>query len=300
MTGEASPGYLPYPDVAILVQRLMPGPRIIAVGRDPLERAYSSYRYNYVNPAVEDMKKGKFRNRNITANQSDEYYQQFLFSFEDMIRAELVNLKDCLAPGGDAELGANEDYGHFAWAKREMNRREEVGLPPLVDLDTNCYGDKVNSTVLRIQWAEMIARHPEKILIGRTAHLTQAMIGRSLYTLPLEWWYAIFRKEDIYFMCTEELSDMSGQPMNNVAQFLGLPPYNFSTIVQGGAYNVGFNTGYDKETSWEERQQFDSSQSVTGQLPVDLEHELLEFIQPFNERLFALTGRRCDWASNNL
>jgi hypothetical protein len=83
MTGEASPGYLPYPDVAYMVRQRMPGPRIIAVGREPISRAYSSYRYNYVNPTLETMRAGKVFG--VQKSQSDAFYMSFLFSFEGTI-----------------------------------------------------------------------------------------------------------------------------------------------------------------------------------------------------------------------
>jgi len=94
MTGESSPGYLPYPEVPQVLRSKMPGPKIIVIGRDPLERSYSSYRYNYVTIAFEMMKKGKFSH--ISAGQLDDYYTRYLFSYEDMLRAEIKVLKNCL------------------------------------------------------------------------------------------------------------------------------------------------------------------------------------------------------------
>jgi len=88
MTGEASPGYMPYPDVVeSVVKRLSPDwkpssfgddedagvkawkehvrflPKIIAIVRDPITRAVSSYKYNYIEPAMKRLKSG----RGITA-----------------------------------------------------------------------------------------------------------------------------------------------------------------------------------------------------------------------------------------
>ncbi|KAI2503419.1 hypothetical protein MHU86_11048 [Fragilaria crotonensis] len=118
MTGEASPGYLPYPDVVALTKKEMPGTKIICVGRDPLGRSWSSYRYNYVNPALEIMRKGKAPG--IARNMSDEYYQKYLYSFEEMLRAELKTIKACLAPGGPGEVGARERWGREPWEGRYL------------------------------------------------------------------------------------------------------------------------------------------------------------------------------------
>lgn len=302
LTGEASPGYLPYPDVARMVkQRMGDGPRFIAVGREPVDRAWSSYRYNYVTPTLESLRKGKIHG--IKRGQSDEFYETYLFSFEDMMRAELQTLRECLAaPDGAAVLGARETWGSQPWAEKEYKRREELGLPPMVDLDLFCYGDKVSKKVPRKQWIELMERYPEKIIERQNLHLKQSFIGRSLYALPLEWWYAVFKSSDIYFVCTEELQDMSGEPLNRLGQFLGLSSYNFSDAVSQGAYNVGGHRGYNEETSWTDIEEEKGSNTTTSlaeskEIPLsdEFREELEDFIRPYNERLFELVGRRCDW-----
>jgi len=193
ITGEASPGYLPYPDVAHLAsirtattintddksghterpQRR--GPRILAIGRDPMERAYSSYRYNYRHPTLEMMKKGEFKHitgTNDTDGKPDSYYDQFLFSFEEMIRAELKALRECLAaPNGDGIVGARGKWGKRPWAKPEYERRASEKLPPLVDLDGFCYGGIVNETVFRKQWAELVRDQPYKVITKKNIHV---------------------------------------------------------------------------------------------------------------------------------
>ena len=303
MTGEASPGYLPYPDVVRLMhQRLGDGPRIIVVGREPVDRAYSSYRYNYVYPTIQSMHRGRVKG--VQRGKTDDYYLKYLFSFEDMMRAELAVLRECLAaPNGTAILGARNSYGSQPWLQNEYQRREELGLPPLADLDGHCYGDQVDSKVLRKQWIGLMEQYPDKIIQDDIVHLTQAMIGRGLYTLPLEWWYAVYKPSDIYFICTEELSDMSGEPLNRLGQFLGLSSFNFSNTVTKGAYNVGGHRGYDKETAWTELDNENENESnetslvEADEIPLseELRKEVEDFIRPYNERLFALVGRRCNW-----
>jgi hypothetical protein len=302
MTGEASPGYLPYPNVVKLVEQKMRGTKIICLGRDPLSRSWSSYRYNYVNPALEVMKMGKATN--IPGNKTDEFYQQFLFSFEDMLRAELKTLRECLNPGGPGERGAIVRWGKEPWAQRAMTRRREKRLLPLIDLDGSCYGNFVSKSVPRKQWQELVNAYPEKFINVPALHLAQAIIGRSLYVYPLEWWYEIHPRENIYFLCTEEMRDMSGEPINKVAKFLGLPSFNFSQVLKMGSYNVGNHKGYDQVTSWEtidlesrNKELVDSVES-SDSIPISAEfrREMLQFFESHNERLFQLTGRRCDWS----
>ena len=69
MTGEASPGYVAYSQVPGRVVRHLPSVRILCIVRDPAERAYSAYHYNYLSVASEPL------------------------SFEDLITAEIAFLK---------------------------------------------------------------------------------------------------------------------------------------------------------------------------------------------------------------
>lgn len=303
VTGEASPGYMPYPDVAARTARLMPGTKIVAIGREPIDRAWSSYRYNYVRPASDIMKRGEAHG--IKRGQTDEYYaEHHLFTFEEMLRAELEVLKECFAPGGPGQVESEKIYGSKSWAKAEYKRRQENGLPPLIDLDETCYGDRVSETVPRKQWAHLLEANPEKFVELPHFYLTQALLGRSLYVFPLEWWYLTFPKEDIYFICTEEMRDLSGEPINELTQFLGLPSYDFSSVVGEGMYNVGGHKGYDKEVAWDEVEKEEEEESTGDdhssngtEIPLsdEFRQELEDFIRPFNERLFELIGRRCNW-----
>jgi hypothetical protein len=304
ITGEASPGYLPYPDVVQLVKKRLPvPPRIIVIGREPVDRAYSSYRYNYVAPALEAMRGGQIVG--VQPGLSDDYYHRYLFSFEEMVQAELGILRKCLTvPNGSAVAGARSRWANQSWAEPEYSRREKLGLAPLVDLDGYCYGSKVSKSVLREQWIDLLARHPTKVIPARNVHLIQSIVGRGLYALPLEWWYAVFDHAGIYFVCTEELTDMTGEPINKVGQFLGLPSFNFSATVSRGAYNVGSHKGYDNEVSWsilENERSIGSAMTNQSAVPQEIplsdsvRRELTEFYRPYNERLFQLVGRRCTW-----
>jgi len=373
ITGEASPGYLPYPDVARDVKRVwtshktttpslsnnhnsnnnnnMVPPKIITVGREPFDRLYSSYRYNYVVPTIQHLRKkghpripsspskSKSNKKNnldeeyVELNHpDDEYYKPYLFTLEDFIRAELKQLKACLYDWGPERtyLKWKDDSAYKkAFIERRQNNNNNnnnnnndtdatttpTPAPPplLIDLDGICYGKSINKIVYREQWSQMQMEQPNKVLLNTNLHLTQALIGRSLYVLPLEWWYINFKQDgDITFVCTEELTNP--ETMNDIAGRLGLPKYDgFDAVVGEGAYNVGGHRGYDTATSWDEIQEEEgeeegsSPSSTQGTmitnnnndnvipLPDDLYQELKDFIDPLNERLFALTGKRCNW-----
>ena len=300
MTGEASPGYLPYPDVVALIQQEMAGTKIICVGRDPLERSYSSYRYNYVNPAIVKLRKGA--RRDIKRDQPESYYNQYLFSFEEMMKAELEVIQQCLQPGGIGITGAEKQWKKEKWGEKVYAARNASGEPPLVDIDGMCYGNPLSVACPRKQWLGLNAKYPEKYLDVPNVHLSQAIIGRSLYVYPLEWWYAMFPEKDLYFLCTEEMKDFSGQSLNQLGQFLGLPSHNFSSVISEGMYNVGDHQGYDKVTSWDtvedEAMHHAEELNLTAEeIPLSAEFRkvMVDFFRPHNERLFKLVGRRCKW-----
>ena len=142
----------------------MPGTKIVVIGREPIDRAYSSYRYNYVHPATDLLKRGGV-NHNIPRGKSDEYYaEHHLFTFEEMMRAELQVLKECFAPGGSGQVETEKMYGTKSWARAEFQRRKQNKLPPLIDLDETCYGDRVSKSVPRRQWQDLLEANPEKFV----------------------------------------------------------------------------------------------------------------------------------------
>jgi hypothetical protein len=263
-------------------------------------------------PTLEKMQAGGLAN--VPQGQPDEFYVPYLFTFQQLLEAELKQLQKCLAvPNGNAVTAAHQQFGSdSAWVK-EFARRNREGLPPMATLGVECYGDGTttrtgsgtksghnNAGALREQWVELERQFPEKIIINNNLHLQQSLIGRSLYVLPLEWWYSLFNQADLYFVCTEELRDLTGEPLNELGQFLGLPSYNFSSTVQKGAYNVGDHRGYDTETSWEsfeEERGNETEKEDEYTLTDDFRKELEDFIRPYNERLFQLIGRRCDWST---
>jgi len=95
-------------------------------------------------------------------------------------------------------------------------------------------------------------------------------------------------------VCSEDLKYSANEELAEVSEFLGLPDFDFTEVVSKGMYNVGENRGYYTATSW-------SSASFTGnvtdQIPLskDMKEEYLSFTRPYNERLYKLVGKRCNW-----
>ena len=361
MTGEASPGYMPYPSVVeSVVRRLSPTdwrpygstlddrdgpeawkaqvrslPKIIAIVRDPVDRARSSYKYNYVEPALSRLRAGRgvtVSGERIPPRMTDGYYRsRHLFSFEELAYAELVALRECLRSGGmgerwtHGELGASPDMFFYESLQRRNggHRYSRDDAPPLVFLDEACYSDTKHKLVPRVQWEELAAEQPNKTLALPNLHLIQSIVGRGVYALPLEWWYEVFSsnttavdngEEWIHVVCTEFLADDPQRTMADVTRFLGLPYFDFTNVTEVGRYNVDGNQGYDAITKSRDDDETnvdpDSPQPSPhkGSWSADedaadpllaisdaLMHELDRFYRPFNERLFRLIGKRCPW-----
>lgn len=148
-------------------------PKIIAIIREPLERAWSSYNYNYVDPALTRMRKGIRKNK-IPRGQTDEYYiKHFIYSFEDMISAELKILKACLEPGGWGETETKKMFERKAWTKSVYKQMEKQNST-LLDLDEVCYGERISPSVPRIQWKELVEEKPDRLINVQNLHLGKA------------------------------------------------------------------------------------------------------------------------------
>merc|ERR1712232_347240 len=100
-----------------------------------------------------------------------------LFSLEELVRAELDQLNECLFGFG---INRTRDLWYPKhWTRKEFDYREKHGSPPLIDLDEVCYGKKkVNKTVVRKQWASLQMQNPQKFIPSQQAFLIQALIGR--------------------------------------------------------------------------------------------------------------------------
>lgn len=343
MTGEASPGYMPYPSVLeMMVKRLSPSnpeddgeakgldvwkeqvrslPKIIAIVREPIQRAVSSYKYNYITPALERMTSGTALSAGgepIPGGRNELYYlKNHMFSFEELATAELKALRRCLTPGGQGEKYTRRRYATYkdSFFFETIKQRRGSNMPHLIHLDGACYKDSFSNSIPRVQWKELGKQHPNKILALPDLQLIQSIIGRGAYVFPLEWWYEVFgsnakdREERIQVVCTEDMADRPVKAMANVTKFLGLPEFDsWSDVTNVGRYNVGGHRGYDTITQLSDEEDEDGDDRSDGGDPdVDkarmdlssisdtLMSELVEFYRPYNERLFELIGKRCPW-----
>ena len=310
ITGEAFPGYLPYPNVPPSVADLLGsrirdsseghGPKIIVTVREPLSRAYSSYKYNYVRMALNQIRTELENNGGDTFYRTDEYYiKNNLLTFEEMIIAELEYLKECLLPGGKAETLSLKKYEDRVKERRNLinnNNGTDDSLYPLIDVE-QCYVDVYENTDdtphSDYHLSKLMEKYPNKIVdIPQTNHLIRSMIARGLYILSLDWWYESFLSDDIHIVCLEELSK-STKSMDDLTSFLGLPPFDYTSTLTKGRFNVGGNEGFNSLTQPDDEILSKSSSKIP--ISNEAKYQVQQFVSTYNERLFQKIGKRCSW-----
>lgn len=255
ITGEASPGYAQYVNVPARVALHLPGARILVIARDPADRAYSSYYYNYVGLAKDDA-----------------------LPFDVLTAAEIAFLEKYFAKAPGASCRHSGDA---------------PGTDCRYDLSGDCYGKSTPQE--QVGKAARAAGAGPGALPRSNQHLWRQLVGRSLYAVNLEWWYAAHAASDILLVCSEDLGDPStaAPAMDRVAAFLGLDAFDFGPVVAKGKYNAGaVHRGYGHVTSWD-----DADKRSVERPPMDAgaRAAIDAFARPFSERLFALADHRCAW-----
>ncbi|KAJ1450957.1 P-loop containing nucleoside triphosphate hydrolase protein [Pelagophyceae sp. CCMP2097] len=263
MTGESSPGYVAYSFVPPRVSQHLGAPRgggggarYLAVVRDPADRAYSSYHYNY-----------KMAHKTAA------------LPFFTLVDAEIRLLEKCFAADRtDPAKGRCPDSSPDALCRH--------------DLSEDCYNRHTVREQVGTEAAELFGNGAAAATAPANAHLWRQLVGRSLYATYLEWWYATFDAEDMLLVCLEDLFslDAASAEMDRVSAFLALPAFDFGSVL-GGKFNAGdSHAGYGAVTPWDAAPS--TARPPPEQRAVDL---VTHFAQPFNERLFDLAGHRCPW-----
>jgi len=272
MTGEASPGYMVYARVPRLVLSALPQVRIIALLREPLDRVWSSYHYNYLDV--------------LGARGEPAGLQHFA-------AVEMKVLGGCLdRQGYDPRAGS----GPNADAARAVDFVACYAAP---------HGPSLKEQLERVR-ASVAASDGDDAAAAvgfptQNSHLFRQFLGRGAYSLMLEQWYGTFAAADIAVLCTDDLAMSAtlrpppqhesgpAATMRRVAAFLGLDPFDFEATVARGKFNAAGRRGYDQVTPWDE------AKGAQGSMPNELGAALRDFYRPFNERAFELAGRRCPW-----
>ena len=271
LSGEASPGYIVYHDVPGRIHASVPGVRLLAVLRDPVDRAYSAYEYHYLRHMRETS------NIDPDARGHAEIRPRPM-TFLELAQQEIEHLKRCLD----------------AFAKAH-------GEGALVDLSDECY-KKRN---VRQQWPDSRWTTWPFVTPRKAQWVYRSMIARGRYADQLSHYFAEWGKKEhfLHVVCSEDLLEKPAQTMAAVAEFLGLPGpphFAFDKVVAKGMYNVHGAEGYEQATipdGWGENAGAAYGQRVRAAIPPEAKKVLGAYFKPHNERLFKMIGKRCRWMS---
>ena len=253
VTGEASPGYLPSSESASRTGEHLKGVRIIVLVRDPVERAYSSYKYNYVNAILGDVRARGVRSRRRRREREakvgidghmeainaelEEVDKRRLVTFEEFVDAEMDYIRKCMQGRGGEREGVMERC--FEGRDGEDPSEQWKSIPKTL----------VDERGVRI----------DRIFDTNGNHLVRSMLARGMYSSQVDVWRRHHREENVHVMCTSDLdvremgADIVGEKIDEVAAFIGLEKFDFEPAVGAiGVLNHGSKPGYERATAWDE------------------------------------------------
>lgn len=147
------------------------------------------------------------------------------------------------------------DRAHSAWGLRTMEGAETLSFEEALEREL------ARSDV---DVAEM--EDPKEV--GQ--HLRFLYLSKSLYAEQLERWYALFPREQLLIIKSEDLFEHPDAPLREIATFLGIAPW------QPGTFRT-------------------VNKAEPAPIDPDLRRRLVEYFAPHNEKLEALVGRTFDW-----
>ena len=115
--GEASHAYLTSPESPILIKEFNPDSKIIIILRDPVERAYSLYRwmlsagYEYLFPFEKALEKECSRNTDLFLNNNPQYFYNYLY-FRSGQYSEQIQRYTSIFPKKNIRIYLFEDLKH--------------------------------------------------------------------------------------------------------------------------------------------------------------------------------------------
>ena len=271
---------------------------VAVVIRDPVERAMSSYRYNYLHMIGTDGRglNGNTKKKSHTSRRKKRTKDNVPIENED---ERYNHLEAIISDSGEiissSATSASTHVTFSEFVKAEMAFLRSCADPNTKNIMKSCLTD---TSTLDAQWSNITKATPSgelKELKTHSSYLVRSMLGRGFYRNQLEGWE---REHDVKVVCVEHLTrDEGGAVLTDVADFIGLADFDFTdTLKSKGVYNYGRNTGYGRSTTWDEFER--KKRAGGGGIDENLRAELIEFYKEFGE--WDYFASRCGWSNNNL
>ncbi|GAX74882.1 hypothetical protein CEUSTIGMA_g2328.t1 [Chlamydomonas eustigma] len=226
---DASPNYMYYPSAACGVATVFPDARIIAVLRDPVQRAFSQWNMERIR-----------RDDKIPVVQTEQ--QEGIVSdidrtsrgFDDMVARELqyIRSKQCSfeASASPTLESSRKNLGFFSGSSatpeakaKDSNQELDSNVWPSWNDCFPCMfqcgifnhssSNDSSSQLQHIKTRELCARHP-----------AAGLVRRGLYVHQLKWWLQHFKPEQLLVISHKEMYEDPDIIIEKVMDFLKLDP----------------------------------------------------------------------------
>jgi hypothetical protein len=112
------------------------------------------------------------------------------------------------------------------------------------------------------------ARNPPRS--GEPGDANRSNLSRGRYAEQLERWFALYPREQVHVLSTDDLASDPRQAMRAVHEFLGLPPHDNQDVERR------FTASYEE-------------------MPAEIRARLVDYYREHNQRLYELLGRDFGW-----
>jgi len=195
-------------------------------------------------------------------------------------------------------------YSHFMMAKRagqenecsfeEIVRREIDEVPELLAAHERGFlsaGGDAESCFSTIDGKPIcVVKHkkgwPKKEIrneLDLRSFYVQSLVFRSLYHDQLHRWLRLFPRQQLMIIRSESFFDNEADTMNEVAEFLGLEPFDFH-----GAGQLQRRWDLGAGNVFEMPKEYSAMDDATRSL-------LTDFFEPYNQRLYSLIDEDFGW-----
>ena len=195
-------------------------------------------------------------------------------------------------------------YSHFAMSKRAGHEREcsfeeivrkeldeipellaahERGFLSTVGDSKSCYST-IDGTPIRVtKHLQGLPKRKIRDDLDLKNFYFKSYVFRSLYRDQLHRWLRLFRRQQLMIIQSESFFENSADAMNEVAEFLGLEPFEFDKADQ-----LQRSWGGGVSDHFEKPQDYSAMDDATRQI-------LSDFFEPYNQQLYRLIDEDFGW-----
>jgi len=307
ITGEATPGYIYYPEVADKIASVVPNIKLIVMLRNPISRANSHFQHSQALISAKD--KSGFSSVSslifqemsllyecmkeypeILINLSVKYQKGFLNCHAEKVKNATTknskrltemnnekNRKNGLERTNNAK--PNQNFRNITNTRRitQAPHRQNQNLnreKTRMRQSQNQNPRKRNFEIKKLEtWSNETS-------VKKMTTWTLQLLMRGIYLTQLIPWINNFKPEQLYFIKSEDFYRNTALEMRKLSLFLGITDIDWTEMIKN-KYNFGANNFITES---------DSKVVRYEPLPKDVEGFMFDFFKPFNDKLEEVIG----------